>query len=121
MSEEATPPQSKSIGSSIKEGFKSVGQAIDAGVSGLFKEMGQNLRATCPNCHKLILTPPNELVQCPLCSHQFHSPTVSTRTGQVSKSVTEDIKDAWSTHGPSKGTQGTQSATPPPAPREAGA
>ena len=95
------PSGGKSAGETLKESFKKVGHAIDAGVSNLFKELGQNIRANCPNCKQLILTPPNELVQCPLCSHQFQSPTVSTRTGEVGKAVGTDIREAWSTHGPS--------------------
>jgi hypothetical protein len=111
---EGQPTTSKSAGETVKDAFKKVGHALDAGVSNIFKELGQNIRANCPNCKQLILAPPNEFVQCPLCSHQFQSPTVSTRTGEVGSAVGKDIKEAWSTHGPS-------GPKPPETPRTSGA
>ena len=91
--EHASSPSSALSG--IKAGFRKIGNAIDAGLSSVMRDVGQSLHANCPNCSGLMRAPPNEFVQCPHCSHQFMSPSVSTRTAEISKNLSQESKQAW--------------------------
>ena len=85
-----------------------MGHSIDASISTVMKDLGQNIRVDCPGCHGLILAPPNEFVECPKCQHQFQSPTAATRTAQIASEIGEDVK-------------GTVASKPPPAEATKGA
>ena len=79
----------------LKETMKKAGEAIDRGMAAVLKEAGQNIRATCPGCQKEVNAPPDELVECPLCKTHFRSPTVSARTAEISRTMKEDLKQAY--------------------------
>ena len=91
----SNPPQDKpSFASKVKKGFTDIGHSLDASMSTVMKDLGQNVRVKCPGCDGIILAPPNEFVECPKCQHQFHSPTVATRTGQIASQLGRDAKGA---------------------------
>jgi uncharacterized Zn finger protein (UPF0148 family) len=91
---EAHPPQAAGLGEKIKEQARKAGQAIDRGMASLLKEGGQHIRVTCPGCQGVLQAPADELVECPLCKNHFRTPTVSSRTAEIGKSVSEDIRGA---------------------------
>lgn len=89
---EAHPSKAASIAESIKEQARKAGRAIDRGMATLLKEGGQNIRAQCPACKGIVQAPADELVECPLCLNHFQTPTVSARTSEIGKSVSEDLR-----------------------------
>lgn len=98
---------------SVREQMKKAGEAIDRGMSSVLRETGQTLRATCPGCSNVIQTPPNQLVECPLCKAQFQSPTVASRSAEIGKTVKEDLTSAYKSAsrpdpGETPGAQGRQ-------------
>jgi len=97
MSSNPPPPPSSSeqptFMSKVKGGFASVGRSIDASISTVMKDLGQNIRVKCPGCEDEILAPPNEFVECPKCQHQFQSPTAMTRTGQIGSQLGKEVKE----------------------------
>jgi hypothetical protein len=88
-------PEGHGFMGSLKESMKKAGEAIDRGMAAVLKEAGQNMRATCPGCQKEVNAPPDELVECPMCHTHFRSPTVSARTAEISRTMKEDIKQAY--------------------------
>jgi hypothetical protein len=78
--------------SSIARGFKKVGHAIDAGVSGVVRGLGGTIRIHCPSCKEEIESPPDIVVQCPRCHQEFHSPTFSERSMELGSQWTESGK-----------------------------
>ena len=99
----AASPQSSSTMGSIKSGFKKIGHAIDSGVSSFMRELGGNIRVNCPSCSGLMLSPPNEFVECPKCHNQFMSPTASERTAEVSSQLKKGAEETWAKRGESIG------------------
>jgi hypothetical protein len=87
-------PEQPTFMSKVKGGFASVGRSIDASISTVMKDLGQNIRVKCPGCEDEILAPPNEFVECPKCQHQFQSPTAMTRTGQIGSQLGREAKGA---------------------------
>ena len=94
MSSSNPPQQPPSFISKVKEGLSNIGHSLDASVSTVMKDLGQNIRVHCPGCDGEILAPPNEFVECPKCQHQFQSPTAAARTGQIVSELGKEAKGA---------------------------
>ena len=103
------PPQEQpqpSFMAKVKEGLSNIGHSLDASVSTVMKDLGQNIRVTCPGCTGEILAPPNEFVECPKCQHQFHSPTAATRTAQIASELGKEAKGAVGSSAPEEPKKG---------------
>ncbi len=92
----APPPHAPTTFEKVKGGFAKIGHSIDASISTVMKDVGQNIRAICPACQGLMLAPPNEFVECPKCQHQFQSPTACSRTSEIASGLTSDVKSSVS-------------------------
>jgi hypothetical protein len=83
--------------SSMTKQLSKAGKALDRGMASVLREAGQNIRTKCPVCSGTIETPPDKNVECPLCKHQFISPSVSKRAAEIAKSIKEDLSEALKT------------------------
>jgi len=95
---EVPPESSKKQGTTmgrIREMFSRIGAGIDAGVSTLYKDIGQNIRVSCPSCHGELSSPPNEFVECPKCQHQFQSATTGERMSGIMSDIKQETKGAY--------------------------
>ena len=81
-------------GETISGTTQQVGEKLDTGVSGAMKNIGMNIRCSCPSCGQPSSCPPNMNVICPHCRSVFQAASTGERISEMAKELKETILEA---------------------------
>ena len=96
---QAVGQKAQQVGHQAQQMGQEAGKTVDSGISSGFKNLGMNIKSSCPNCSNASSAPPDENVICPHCRTMFHSPTVGERVSGMAQNIRNTFAEALPTSG----------------------